>query len=112
MRISTVRGRLRPVRTGPKYACTDGVYRAGFATTQYEAAVTKVFETLDRLELILAEKEFLVGGRLTEADVRLWVTLVRFDPAYVGQFKCNLRTIRDGYPALHLCVDFSNKPSF
>ncbi|TFK73348.1 hypothetical protein BDN72DRAFT_869118 [Pluteus cervinus] len=81
----------------------NGVYRSGFATTQdaYSKAVHEVFEALDRVEEILNGKEYLVGDRLTEADVRLWVTLIRFDPVYVGHFKCNLRTIRDGYPLTH-----------
>lgn len=81
----------------------DGVYKSGFASTQqaYEAAVVPLFASLDRLEQLLTDKDYLVGGRLTEADVRLFVTIVRFDPVYVGHFKCNLRTIRGGYPALH-----------
>ncbi|TBU28070.1 glutathione S-transferase [Dichomitus squalens] len=82
----------------------NGVYKSGFASTQkaYEAAVIPLFESLDRLERILQGKDYLVGNQLTEADVRLFVTIVRFDPVYVGHFKCNIRTIRDGYPALHL----------
>lgn len=82
----------------------NGVYRAGFATSQgaYEKAVHEVFESLDKVEKILEGKEYLVGNRLTEADIRLWVTIVRFDPVYVGHFKCNFRTIRDGYPAIDL----------
>ncbi|KAJ7638398.1 glutathione S-transferase [Roridomyces roridus] len=81
----------------------NGVYRAGFATSQeaYEKAVKEVFEGLDKAEKLISGKEFLVGGRLTEADVRLWVTIIRFDPVYVGHFKCNFNTIRDGYPALN-----------
>ncbi|KAH9852336.1 glutathione S-transferase [Lenzites betulinus] len=81
----------------------NGVYKSGFATSQkaYEAAVVPLFESLDRLEKILTGKDYLVGDRLTEADVRLFVTIVRFDPVYVGHFKCNIRTIRDGYPAIH-----------
>ncbi|EJD51468.1 glutathione S-transferase [Auricularia subglabra TFB-10046 SS5] len=81
----------------------NGVYRAGFAKTQgaYEEAVLKLFAALDRLEGLVKGKDFLVGDQLTEADVRLFVTLIRFDPAYVGQFKCNLRTIRGGYPELN-----------
>jgi len=81
----------------------NGVYLSGFATQQaaYETAVTKVFAALDKIEEILAGKDYLVGGQLTEADVRLFVTIIRFDPAYVGQFKCNIRTIRGGYPAIH-----------
>ena len=79
----------------------NGVYRAGFATTQeaYEEAFRALFETLDGLEAHLAGQRFLCGERLTEADWRLFTTLVRFDPVYFGHFKCNLREIRD-YPAL------------
>ncbi|KAG6377463.1 glutathione S-transferase [Boletus reticuloceps] len=81
----------------------NGVYRAGFAGAQepYEKAVYAIFESLDRLEKMLTGKDYLVGDTLTEADIRLFVTIVRFDPVYVGHFKCNLRTIRNGYPALH-----------
>ena len=80
----------------------NGVYRAGFATTQqaYEEAVLPLFETLDWLERQLSGGEWLVGGRMTEADIRLFTTLVRFDAVYHGHFKCNLRRIAD-YPALH-----------
>ncbi|KAJ3570567.1 hypothetical protein NP233_g4314 [Leucocoprinus birnbaumii] len=82
----------------------SGVYRAGFAATQeaYEAAVKDVFEALDKAEKILEGKDYLTGDRLTEADIRLWVTMIRFDVAYVGQFKCNFNTIRGGYPAINL----------
>ena len=78
----------------------NGVYRAGFATTQeaYEGAVRDVFAMLDRLEDHLAG-DYLFGDRLTEADIRLFVTLIRFDVAYHGNFKCNLRRIAD-YPRL------------
>jgi putative glutathione S-transferase len=79
----------------------NGVYRTGFATTQgaYEEAFAQVFAMLDELERRLASEDFLVGGRLTETDIRAFVTLARFDAAYVGQFKCNLRRIAD-YPNL------------
>lgn len=79
----------------------NGVYKAGFATTQgaYEQAVTALFARLDRLEQHLAEHRYLVGEQFTEADVRLFPTLVRFDPVYVGHFKCNLRRLVD-YPNL------------
>lgn len=79
----------------------NGVYRAGFATTQeaYEEAVTELFESLDWLEGLLDERRYLAGDQLTEADVRLSTTLLRFDPVYVGHFKCNLRRIVD-YPNL------------
>jgi len=81
----------------------NGVYRSGFATSQpaYGKAVVELFDALDKVEKILTGKDYLVGDKLTEADVRLWVTIIRFDPVYVGHFKCNFRTIRDGYPAIH-----------
>ncbi|KAF8069105.1 glutathione S-transferase [Lyophyllum atratum] len=81
----------------------NGVYRSGFATTQgaYEKAVHELFEALDKVEKILHGKEYLVGDKLTEADIRLYVTIIRFDPVYVGHFKCNIRDIRHGYPAIH-----------
>ncbi|QID17986.1 glutathione S-transferase family protein [Nitrogeniibacter mangrovi] len=79
----------------------NGVYRAGFATTQqaYDEAVTEVFEALDWLEARLAGQTWLAGAQLTEADIRAFVTLIRFDPAYHGAFKCNLRPL-SAYPAL------------
>ena len=79
----------------------NGVYRAGFAKTQaaYETAVTELFDTLDWLESRLTHQRYLVRGILTEADIRLFTTLVRFDPVYYGHFKCNLRALTD-YPAL------------
>jgi putative glutathione S-transferase len=79
----------------------NGVYRAGFARSQaaYDEAFRALFETLDWLEGRLADKRFLCGERLTEADWRLFTTLVRFDVVYFGHFKCNLREIRQ-YRAL------------
>ncbi len=79
----------------------NGVYRAGFARTQaaYDEAVTAVFESLDMLEDRLSNQEFLCGRRITEADWRLFTTLIRFDAVYHGHFKCNLRQLRE-YPAL------------
>jgi putative glutathione S-transferase len=79
----------------------NGVYKAGFATTQeaYEAAFDELFATLDVLEEHLGAHRYLLRDRLTEADWRLFTTLVRFDPVYVGHFKCNLRRIAD-YPNL------------
>lgn len=75
----------------------NGVYRAGFATTQvaYEEAFAGVFATLDKLERRLSRGPYLMGERLTEADIRVFVTLARFDAAYHGVFKCNLRRIAD-----------------
>lgn len=79
----------------------NGVYRAGFASTQaaYEEAFDALFETLDALDARLGQRRWLTGAQLTEADWRLFVTLVRFDAVYVGHFKCNLRRIAD-YPNL------------
>ena len=79
----------------------NGVYRCGFATTQlaYEEAFHGVFEMLDALEERLEDRTYLFGDALTEADIRLFVTLVRFDAAYYGLFKANLRRIAD-YPNL------------
>jgi len=75
----------------------NGVYRAGFATTQiaYDAAVADLFNALDTLEIRLSERRYLTGNSITEADWRLFTTLVRFDAVYVGHFKCNLRRIVD-----------------
>ena len=79
----------------------NGVYRAGFATGQnaYDDAVQALFETLDDLETRLSNQRYLVGERITEADWRLFTTLIRFDAVYYGHFKCNLRQLVD-YPAL------------
>jgi putative glutathione S-transferase len=79
----------------------NGVYRAGFATSQeaYEEAAHGIFETLDKLENRLSQQRYLVGGQITEADWRLFTTLVRFDSVYYSHFKCNLRRIAD-YPNL------------
>lgn len=75
----------------------NGVYRAGFATSQeaYDEAVTEVFETLDWMEGILSRRAFLAGDHVTEADVRAFTTLVRFDEVYHGHFKCNRSRIVD-----------------
>jgi putative glutathione S-transferase len=82
-------------------AVNNGVYRAGFATSQqaYEEAFDDVFTELDRLELLLGANRYLAGEYLTEADIRLFTTLIRFDAVYYGHFKCNLRRIAD-YPNL------------
>ncbi|KAJ6144672.1 glutathione S-transferase omega-like 2 [Penicillium chermesinum] len=85
----------------------NGVYKSGFATTQeaYEKAVTTLFSSLDRIEKHLAQQAavspFFFGTQVTEADIRLFTTIVRFDPVYVQHFKCNIRDIRSGYPAIH-----------
>ena len=90
----------------------DGVYRCGFATTQaaYEAALTPLFDTLDWLEARLSKTRYLTGSLITEADWRLFPTLIRFDPVYVGHFKCNLRRIID-YPNLsNYLLDLYQQP--
>jgi len=78
-------------------AVNNGVYKAGFATAQdaYEEAVTALFKELDALEARLEGRDWLLGEALTEADIRLFTTLIRFDPVYVGHFKCNVRRIFD-----------------
>jgi len=79
----------------------NGVYKAGFATSQpaYEEAVRPLFDSLDWLERLLAGRRYLAGDRITEADWRLFTTIIRFDPVYHGHFKCNLKRIVD-YPNL------------
>lgn len=93
-RIDALNERIYP-------AVNNGVYRVGFATTQaaYEAAFDEVFAELDHLEALLNQQRYLAGEYLTEADVRLFTTLVRFDAVYHGHFKCNLRRLSD-YPNL------------
>ncbi|ORY25172.1 glutathione S-transferase [Naematelia encephala] len=95
----------------------NGVYKSGFATTQeaYEKAVIPLFKALDKLEKQLSDgREFLIGGRLTEADIRLYTTIIRFDPVYVGHFKCNLGTIRHNYPYINKWLKnlYWNNPAF
>ncbi|WP_278440428.1 glutathione S-transferase family protein [Pseudomonas oryzihabitans] len=96
-----LRGRIDALNDRIYPTVNNGVYRAGFATTQeaYEEAFDEVFATLDDLEKLLQTQRYLTGEWLTEADWRLFTTLIRFDAVYHGHFKCNLRRIRD-YPAL------------
>ena len=84
------------------HSINNGVYKCGFATSTavYEKEVSALFETLDKLERRLSGQRYLMGAKLTEADIRLFVTLIRFDPVYVGHFKCNLKRIFD-YPNLY-----------
>ena len=92
----------------------NGVYKAGFATTQeaYETAVDALFARLDWLEDRLAGQRFLVGDQISEADIRLYTTLARFDSVYVGHFKCNLRRLVD-YPNLWgYARDLYQRPAF
>ncbi|PGH11731.1 hypothetical protein AJ80_06992 [Polytolypa hystricis UAMH7299] len=89
----------------------NGVYKCGFATTQeaYEKALTPLFSSLDRIESHLSNTSssssssspYYFGTTLTEADIRLYTTIIRFDPVYVQHFKTNIRDIRSGYPAIH-----------
>ncbi|CAI2188943.1 4952_t:CDS:2, partial [Funneliformis geosporum] len=78
----------------------NGVYKCGFATTQdaYNRHIEPLFKSLDRIEEILSKHEFLVGDTFTEADIRLWTTIVRFDPVYHTHFKTNKKTIAHDYP--------------
>ncbi len=97
-----LRDEIEALNTAIYPALNNGVYRAGFATTQiaYEEAFADVFRMLDTLEAKLSDgRAYLTGEQLTEADIRLFVTLVRFDAAYHGLFKCNLRRLAD-YVAL------------
>lgn len=92
----------------------NGVYKAGFAASQaaYEAAVTALFARLDWLEERLATQRYLAGGQLSEADIRLYTTLARFDSVYHGHFKCNLRRLVD-YPNLWAYArDLFQRPGF
>jgi len=86
----------------------NGVYKSGFATAQeaYEKAVTTLFSSLDRVEKHLSSSSgpYYYGPNITEADVRLFTTIIRFDAVYVQHFKTNLRDIRSGYPAIHKWV--------
>jgi glutathionyl-hydroquinone reductase len=83
----------------------NGVYKSGFATTQaaYEKNVIPLFKSLDRVETHLKQnaKPYYWGSEITETDVRLFTTIIRFDPVYVQHFKCNIKDIRSGYPAIH-----------
>ena len=90
----------------------NGVYRAGFATTQpaYEQACRAVFAALDELDLRLADRRWLFEGRTVEADWRLFCTLIRFDPVYYGHFKCNLRRILDYAQLQNYLLDLYQLP--
>ncbi|MEP3631356.1 MAG: glutathione S-transferase family protein [Hyphomicrobiales bacterium] len=98
---ASMRGEIDAVNERVYHDINNGVYKSGFATTQqaYEDAVTRLFDALDFVENLLSKQDYLAGDVLTEADWRLFTTLVRFDPVYVGHFKCNLKRIAD-YPNL------------
>ena len=92
---------IEPINKRIYHTLNNGVYRSGFARSQkaYDAAVTELFETLDWLEDHLSTRRYLLGEQQTEADWRLFTTLLRFDPVYHGHFKCNIRRLID-YPNL------------
>ena len=98
---AALRAEIDEVNERIYHTLNNGVYKCGFATTQeaYEEALADLFDTLDWLEERLSKQRYLVGEQITEADWRLFTTLVRFDPVYVGHFKTNLRRIAD-YPNL------------
>lgn len=107
-----LRPRIDEINTRIYSGINNGVYKTGFATTQaaYDEAVTVLFEALDWVEGILGASRYLTGDTVTEADWRLFTTLVRFDAVYVGHFKCNLRRIAD-YPNLsRLLRDLYRQP--
>ena len=90
----------------------NGVYKCGFATTQeaYEEAITPLFETLDWLDERLSTQRYLTGSSITEADWRLFTTLIRFDPVYVGHFKCNIKRISDYQNLSGYLLDLYQQP--
>jgi putative glutathione S-transferase len=96
-----LRGEIEAVNERVYHNINNGVYKSGFATAQeaYEEAFDALFDALDWADDRLGKQAYLAGGRVTEADWRLFTTLVRFDPVYVGHFKCNKRRIAD-YPNL------------
>ena len=100
-RLSALRDGIEEVNARVYDTLNNGVYKCGFASTQeaYDAAVRPLFETLDWLERRLSENRYLTGERITEADWRLFPTLVRFDTVYHGHFKCNRKRLVD-YPNL------------
>ncbi|GFE50445.1 glutathione-dependent reductase [Roseobacter cerasinus] len=96
-----LRAAIAPVNDRIYDTVNNGVYKAGFATTQeaYDTAIAPLFDTLDWLEARMSEQRYLMGAQLTETDWRLFTTLVRFDPVYHGHFKCNRKRLID-YPNL------------
>ena len=93
-------------------AVNNGVYKAGFATKQevYQEEVTQLFEVLDELEELLADKQYLVGDQITEADWRLFTTLIRFDSVYYGHFKCNIKHLTEYNNLWRYTKELYNEP--
>ena len=102
---AALRGEIDRINERVYATLNNGVYQAGFASTQeaYEEAVGPLFDTLAWLDALLQENDWLVGGVMTEADIRLFTTLIRFDSVYYVHFKCNKRRIAD-HPGLHAFV--------
>lgn len=98
---ASLRGEIDDINALVYDRINNGVYKSGFATTQeaYEENVNALFDALDTIEARLEKNRYLTGSAVTEADWRLFTTLLRFDPVYVGHFKCNIRRIAD-FPAL------------
>jgi len=96
---AVLRGEIDRINDVVYHGINNGVYRCGFATTQtaYNEAFDALFATLDEVDQRLSQQRYLIGDRITEADWRLFTTLIRFDPVYVGHFKCNQQRIAD-YP--------------
>lgn len=101
-----LRGEIDEINERIYHTLNNGVYKCGFATTQeaYKEAYVPLFKTLDFLEEELSQSDYLVGNQLTEADIRLFTTLIRFDSVYYSHFKCNKKRIQD-YPNLHRFVE-------
>lgn len=101
-----LRGEIDEINERIYHTLNNGVYKCGFATTQeaYKEAYVPLFETLDFLEEELSQSDYLAGNQLTEADIRLFTTLIRFDSVYYSHFKCNKKRIQD-YPNLHRFVE-------
>ncbi|KAI0261241.1 glutathione S-transferase Gst3 [Gloeopeniophorella convolvens] len=87
-----------------KEKITNAILKTGFAKSsmRYCENVIPLFESFDELERVLRDREYVMGSRLTEVDIKLYVDVIRFDTAYCQYFKCNMRTIRRGYPSIHL----------
>jgi putative glutathione S-transferase len=109
---SHLRAEIEAVNADIYENINNGVYRTGFATTQsaYEGAYQALFEALDRVEERLSRQRYLVGGQITEADWRLFPTLLRFDAVYVGHFKCNRNRISDFPNLSHYLRDLYQQP--
>ncbi|MFC0865541.1 glutathione S-transferase family protein [Sphaerimonospora cavernae] len=111
---AALRGEIDALNERIYTTVNNGVYRCGFAESQeaYGTAVTALFTMLDELDARMASRRYLLGDRITEADVRLWVTLVRFDAVYVTHFKANIRRLAD-YPNLWAYArDLYRNPAF